>query len=171
MPKILDSPKEKLLERAKTIMLTEGVPGLTVRRLAKDCGMAAGTVYNYFPSKEHIAAEIMVKDWAELTEGLGASPGSPMEGIEEIFLALRRFSSVYGGVWSSFSVRGSVTSLPYHSLLVSRIEGLLSRVIPKEKTEEEPFLLTFLAEMLLRLSQIPGVEPDTFRSLAEKLLA
>lgn len=43
--------KEELLIMAKNIIVKDGIGALSIRRLAKECQVAVGSVYNYFPSK------------------------------------------------------------------------------------------------------------------------
>ena len=55
MPKLLDNIKEKAIEEARREMLSDGYRAMTIRRVAKELGIATGTLYNYFPSKEYLA--------------------------------------------------------------------------------------------------------------------
>ncbi|MBT8485835.1 MAG: TetR/AcrR family transcriptional regulator [Phycisphaerales bacterium] len=57
--------RERLLEAGRSLFSARGVDGTTARELAAAAGVAAGTIFNYFPSKEALAAEIV----AEATEG------------------------------------------------------------------------------------------------------
>ena len=52
MPKKIAELREKMIAYARQALLQEGTPALTVRSTASACGVAVGTVYNYFPSKE-----------------------------------------------------------------------------------------------------------------------
>ena len=36
-----------------------------MREAARRCGVAVGTLYNYFPSKDALAAAVMLEDWHE----------------------------------------------------------------------------------------------------------
>lgn len=63
MPKILESPKEKILCEAKLMLKAEGYRELSMRNLAKNCGIGLGTVYNYFKNKHSIVLEIVRNDW------------------------------------------------------------------------------------------------------------
>ena len=52
MPKIIENLESKLLEEAKRQIQESGYGAMTIRSVAKGCGVGVGTVYNYFPSKE-----------------------------------------------------------------------------------------------------------------------
>ena len=60
MPKIIENLRQTLLSAARTLLLREGYAALTIRRVAAISGIAVGTVYNYFPSKELLAAAVML---------------------------------------------------------------------------------------------------------------
>ena len=59
MPKILPNQREVFLNNAKKILKKEGCGALSIRRLANDSGVATGTLYNYFRSKEDLIAAVM----------------------------------------------------------------------------------------------------------------
>ncbi|MGL4569882.1 MAG: TetR/AcrR family transcriptional regulator [Clostridium sp.] len=64
MPKILENPREKILIEAKVILKENGYEALSMRKLAKNCDIGIGTVYNYFKNKYSIATEIVRLDWS-----------------------------------------------------------------------------------------------------------
>ncbi|PCJ32517.1 MAG: TetR family transcriptional regulator, partial [Alphaproteobacteria bacterium] len=49
---------ESLLKTAVSIVASDGFCGLTISRLAREAGIATGTVYKYFDSKAHLCAEV-----------------------------------------------------------------------------------------------------------------
>ena len=50
MPKIIENLKDRLLQEAQRQMDQCGFGALTLRGIAKGCGVGVGTVYNYYPS-------------------------------------------------------------------------------------------------------------------------
>ena len=50
-----DVRKRKILEVSLKLFQTEGFGKTTMRDIASKCGIALGTTYNYFPTKEHLA--------------------------------------------------------------------------------------------------------------------
>ena len=65
MPKILENIREKAVAEAREELLGEGYRAMTIRRVAEQLGIGVGTLYNYFPSKEYLAAAVMLEDWQE----------------------------------------------------------------------------------------------------------
>ena len=50
-----EATQKKILEVSLKLFQTEGFGKTTMRDIAKKCGIALGTTYNYFPTKEHLA--------------------------------------------------------------------------------------------------------------------
>ncbi|MBP1889005.1 AcrR family transcriptional regulator [Clostridium moniliforme] len=63
MPKILESPREKILKEAKIELEKNGYKKLSMRELAKTCNIGLGTLYNYFKNKNEILKCIIREDW------------------------------------------------------------------------------------------------------------
>ena len=61
MPKIIENLKERLLTEAKVQIDRDGYESVTIRSIAKGCGVGVGTVYNYFPSKEALIANLLLQ--------------------------------------------------------------------------------------------------------------
>ena len=57
--------KERILSSAKEIALTEGMTKIDIRSVAKNCGIASGTVYNYFPSKGDLLVAVIEDFWED----------------------------------------------------------------------------------------------------------
>lgn len=62
MPKIIENLESRLFEEAKKQLFEVGYGALTIRSVAKACGVGIGTVYNYFYSKDEMISMIMLKD-------------------------------------------------------------------------------------------------------------
>ena len=63
MPKVIEELREKILAKTKEVLLQDGYNALTIRGVSAACGIAAGTVYNYFSSKDMMVAAVMLEDW------------------------------------------------------------------------------------------------------------
>lgn len=55
--------RSELLKAAEKIVMSEGAQSLNIRRLAKECGIATGSVYNYFPSKSQLLFAVVEEFW------------------------------------------------------------------------------------------------------------
>lgn len=176
MPKIILNLRENILKESKKILKTEGYEKLTVRRVAKLCGVAVGTVYNYFPSKEMLTAGVMLDDWNKSLVDMrkaALAAASPMKGIEEICDLIRRFVGEYTETWEQYRTRGvNNAQSPYrHQILVTQIAEAVSLLLERFGGVFCEQLPAFLAENLLILAV--GSEEDMARTapIFEKLLA
>ena len=55
--------REQLRTAAQDILQAEGPGALSIRRLAKELGISAGVVYNYFPSKGELLLALTEQFW------------------------------------------------------------------------------------------------------------
>ena len=54
MPKIIENPEENILSAARRLVAEQGYAAVTMRAIAKECGIAVGTFYNYYPSEQNM---------------------------------------------------------------------------------------------------------------------
>lgn len=111
MPKIIPALREAILDSVQSAVATEGWDALAIRTIAQRCGVAPGTIYNYFPSREAIAAAVMGRDWRDREKRLhvrlsASSPEAPNDQREEVIACLRAlydelkgFAARYRRVW------------------------------------------------------------------------
>ena len=176
MPKIILNLRENILKESKKILKTEGYEKLTVRRVAKLCGVAVGTVYNYFPSKEMLTAGVMLEDWNRSLEDMrrvALEARSPMKGLKAICDLVRNFVGEYTETWEQYRLRGvNNAQSPYrHHILVAQIAEAVSVLLERFGGAFCEQLPAFLAENLLILAS--GSEEDMARTepIFERLLA
>lgn len=55
--------REQLLEAAKTIAYGDGLSAVSIRAVATACGVAVGSIYNYFPTKADLIVAIIEDFW------------------------------------------------------------------------------------------------------------
>lgn len=89
--------RARILEAAKTILQREGWHGTTTRGIALAAGIGTGTLFNYFPTKEAIAATIIEEALMEeallAEEDAAAEAGSPQEALFRfVWEGLRRLA-------------------------------------------------------------------------------
>ena len=75
MPKIIPDLKSSLVQAARKSLLESESHDISIRKLARECGTAVGTVYNYFPSKEALIAEAMMSDWLDCSRSMKEDAG------------------------------------------------------------------------------------------------
>lgn len=62
--------REAILSAARGVFARDGLDGATLRAIAAEAGIAVGTIYLHFPTKEAIYAELLAASLAELLKTL-----------------------------------------------------------------------------------------------------
>jgi AcrR family transcriptional regulator len=86
--------RERILEAATSLFASEGWHSTTTRRIALAAGIATGTLFNYFPTKEAIVADLI----AEALERAGEEFRA--ERSEDNSLEADLFSLIWSGLRS-----------------------------------------------------------------------
>lgn len=162
MPKILEDVENRILRSARKRLLGGDLSSFSARGVAEDCGIAVGTIYNYYRDKESLMAAVMAQDWqAELEKAAAEIAGlvAPEEGVLCLHGAIRRFSSLYESVWQSFPTGEGFGSLyrTRHKLLLGQIEDQLAALFRRFDLAVPPGRLTLLSELVIAAGQHPEI--------------
>ena len=158
MPKIIDNLEENLLSAARRLIAEHGYAAVTMRAIAKECGVAVGTFYNYYSSKDAMLAACLLHDWQAALAAAGektAAAQSAEEAVETVFSAVRAFEEQNRSIFSDESARSSAAGAlqKRHGLLRRQIAALLEE--PCRRFSDVPdgvFLAEFIAESILSWS-------------------
>lgn len=58
--------KETILEVSRQLVMKKGLSAINMRLVANECGIALGSVYNYFPSKADLIASTIESVWKDI---------------------------------------------------------------------------------------------------------
>ena len=95
MPKLIKNVEEKLIATALDLFIKEDYDAVNMRKIAKHAGVASGTVYNYFSSKEALYQAVLMKSWDASLKELDAIRHEPISLSEK----LKKFmTALYIGV-------------------------------------------------------------------------
>jgi AcrR family transcriptional regulator len=86
--------RQRILQAATNLFVSDGWPNTTTRGIATAAGIATGTLFNYFPTKEAIAAELMAEALEVAGEEFRANRGV------ESSLEADLFSFIWSGLRS-----------------------------------------------------------------------
>ena len=148
MPKIIENLDQRLIEEARKQIAESGYSAVTIRSVAKGCGVGIGTVYNYFPSKDDLVATFMLADWKECLAVITQS-SIHSENAEPvlccIYEQLHIFTSLHRSIIQD---RDAATGFAgsfgkYHALLRTQLAA------PLRKFCTDDFTADFLAESML----------------------
>ncbi len=150
MPKILESVREQLLETARAQVAEKGYEKTTIRSVASECGIAVGTVYNYFPSKDMLIASYVADDWREYLERMnGFSTDDPESFFRNIYDSLNEFSERNRSLFSDRdAAKVFSASFPQrHGILRDQLANIILPFCGKDG--DAGFTAQFTAESLL----------------------
>lgn len=151
MPKIIENLESRLIEEAKQQIEDAGYGTMTIRSVAKKCGVGVGTVYNYFASKEDLVATYLLADWNRCItaiEAVSTYSDSPRPVALCIYDQLVSFSARHAAIFldeaAAASFSGSLGK--YHCMLRHQLAQ------PLRKFCHSDFTSQFIAESLLTWS-------------------
>ncbi len=178
MPKVIENIREAILHTAKSILLSDGYDKLSLREVARQCNIAVGTIYNYFPSKLALTIAIMLEDW---TEQLGkmrrdcAGAENAESGIKSIFFSLQEFAAVYKDVWNmsihSKEVRDAMLNgRSRRQMLIEQLSGVIRELLDRFDFFYDPFLTHFIATSLLAYIMEPDFDYEQLNAIFKRIL-
>lgn len=174
MPKIIDRPKERILDAAREILFRDGYAGLSLRGVAGECSIAVGTIYNYFADKDTLVASVMMEDWVKALaemETAAQTAETAADGTEAIYRSIRRFAEQYADVWEQFFRAGGSPTVvsSRHGMLRGQIARQLETLLHR-LGKQDAALAPLLAETVLSAAMQPDIGPEPIRVLADRLL-
>ena len=148
MPKIIENLESKLIEEAKKQIEESGYCAMTIRSVAKACGVGVGTVYNYFQSKEELIAKHLLDDWKQCIatiQAVSTYSDFPRPVALCIYDQLISFARRHAAIFQDDAAAVSFTGLfsRYHSMLRAQL------ACPLLKFCKSDFAADFIAEALL----------------------
>jgi AcrR family transcriptional regulator len=76
--------RESILDQARTMIVAEGLPQFSLRRLAGRLGVTAPSLYRFFDSKDAIVGAIAESEFAQLIDAIESSGENLADPIDQI---------------------------------------------------------------------------------------
>ena len=167
MPKIIENLENRLIEEARRQIEESGYGAMTIRSVAKGCGVGVGTVYNYYTSKDELLAAYLLGDWKECVlaiNSVGLCSDRPEPVCRCIYDQLNRYVNQHRTLFQDTAAAASFAASfsRYHRLLRSQLAK------PLEKFCGSAFASEFIAEALLTWTLAKMPFPEIY-AMIEKL--
>jgi AcrR family transcriptional regulator len=197
MPRIIDNPDRLILGQAKEILYREGYVALNMRRLAKDCQIALGTIYNYYPTKNDLILAMMLEYWQDFftrLEPIAARPIPLDQKLQEIFEELRQGITHFKTFW----LRPELYDLPdtvesgvkkeaiYIERLIAFVAIILRKELPQANLRKEDAsalvpglaarpgpaeMAEFIVLNFMTMIQMPIFKYESFARILKQIIA
>lgn len=162
MPKILFDVREKLLQAARKSLKENGYQALSVREIARTCGIGTGTVYNYFHSKDELLALVILEDWDDTLKNIDAATALAdnfSDGMKSLYEALDSFVALYRATWGEYTGAGGSLDViaRYHRRLRQQISAKIMTFAVRTGCAKAQLCTDLLAETLLAAVMQPDL--------------
>jgi TetR/AcrR family transcriptional regulator, cholesterol catabolism regulator len=130
MPKIVDKPKRRreIALTAMNLFSKKGFERTSVREIAEVCGIAKGSIYDYFTNKEDILIELVklaLETWQAAILRLKQKSASPAILIPELLVeTVEQMASEISGLFMFFGYARQEGTSAQHAELLSAVTAL-----------------------------------------------
>jgi len=185
VPKIIENLSDIILEHAREILLNEGYEKLSIRNVAKSCGLGIGTIYNYFPNKRDLIRQMILGYWEEYLEFLDKveeGQESLFEKIKHSYEKLDSQVSKFKEIWVKICMDFSPESVhadmevkkDFIEKLVRKFENIIKDELGRHPEEfDTPLdsygMSKFIVQNLMMMSINKNFEYDSFEIILKKL--
>lgn len=167
MPKIIPDLKERIVERARKMLMAEGYRAFSMRALARQCDIAPGTLYNYFPGKDALIACVTMEDWDACLGRMAAISGMPFsQGLAKLGRLLSEFTDQYRMVWEQYGSSVASYTAKYHRTVRKQLSDPIREVLRRGGAEALLPLADVLAETMLACALNTDLGAEQFDLLA-----
>lgn len=166
MPKIIPDIRKNILASARTQLMAGGFRGLSLRRVADDCGIALGTTYHYFPSKNELAVAVIEDDWnreVSFVDEIDPQKIPFGKSIMHLYTSVRRFCQIYNTTLlvDQHSFENIVSAMVRRkNEIIKAVKTALSRIMIIYGFKETDSMLDLLAQCLFAAASSNTKEED-----------
>jgi TetR/AcrR family transcriptional repressor of multidrug resistance operon len=85
--------RQQILSAAEKLIAEVGFQGLSMQKLAKEAGVAAGTIYRYFDDKDHLIDDVRVLVTQRVADAV-------QEGVDDSDPIKQRYRTMWLNIWN-----------------------------------------------------------------------
>ncbi len=174
MPKIIDEARASILVTTRRLLEQQGYAGVSLRSIAAECGIAVGTIYNYFKNKDTLIAHLLLEDWAAALQQMDAAAAgahTPAAGVQEIYTAVARFAGKYSELFSQYAHAGGSAGVVAgrHQLLRDQLVERMSAMLHRLRPGSDAAMLPLLAETVLAAALHPELDSAQLAAITARI--
>ena len=134
-----NTSREEIMRVSRKIVSEKGLPALNMRTLAKECGIALGTLYNYYSDKDELVVAAIESVWQDILE-----KSAPDSGVRFSQYVMHIYARILSGLKDypdffaahSISVAGSAKGKARGTMerCFGKIRGELHAALLADKT-------------------------------------
>lgn len=154
------------MTEAQKQLSEQGYKKTTIRSVAQECGIAVGTVYNYFKSKDMLIASLILEDWNDCIKAISSHPKADRRAyLEFIHISLFSFGQKHDKLFSDKEAAKTFNTVFFerHKMLRGQLAKLISPIATDGFTAE------FVAEALLCWTFAGRSFEEIYNLLPEKI--
>ena len=184
MARLIKNPKQLILGKAKEILYNQGYHKLNMRDLSKQCDIALGTIYNYYPTKEELVIELMADYWQNYLDTVEKIVDSDVDmyvKLKSIFNELKVFIQNFRLNWLTPELYESQKYVEggrrKEYVYMEKHISLLEAVLIKEQANNNIHMkldaretANFIIMNLITMVQMPVFKYETFEVFLKELL-
>ena len=132
--------KEMILENCRKLVSEEGLTALNMRKVAKSCYVALGSLYYYFPSKNHLMIETIESVWEDIfrwddTKAANYSFADYIEHCyEQLLLGTKKYPNFFTVHSISFSTKGQNEARASMDRYLSQVKEKMRKSLENDKS-------------------------------------
>ncbi len=136
--------RDQLLAAAKDIAFQQGLAQISIRAVAAQCGVAVGSIYNYFPTKADLIAAVIEDFWRQAAHREHCAPllGEP-------------FPDYVGRLYGELSANLA----EFQSGLLAQMDALSAETREKGRALERRCFDHVRGQLASALAQVPPSPP------------
>lgn len=138
--------KAYILKASRDIVANEGLDALSIRKLAKNCNVAVGSIYNYFSSKDELMISTIESVWEDIFRIDGTS-----EDCDDF---LKYLSDIFAHI--SCGIKKYPNFFTIHSL------SFKSQSLGKAKNSMDTYIRKVRENMVMILDRDPNIKDHAF---------
>lgn len=98
--------KEEILQACRQIAAEEGLQAVSMRSVAGRCGVALGTLYNYYADKDELLIATVESVWQDIFHPMGRCPAGASfpEYVTSLYDCARRGAAAYPDFLTAHSI-------------------------------------------------------------------